>query len=376
MPRKLIAVVFALMFALFTFAPLAAQDAPLTVIATTTILADVARNIGGDAINVESLLPPDADTHAYEPTAEDAARLTDADLLLVVGIGYEEFLGDLLMLAGTDTPVVEVSTGLEILEGGADVHEGEEHDAEEADHEEGEEHDAADVIGVYGTDDLECAHEEDEEASAKARYRFARYGISTDQLDGIGGDHDDEDEDEHGHGACDPHVWMNPLNVITWANTIADAFAAADSANADLYRENAAAYAAQLEALDLEITQLLAEIPDERRVLVTNHEFMGYFAAHYGFEVAATVLPGSQTAAEPDPQALAELITLIETENVPAIFAEVSANADIAQLIADESGVVVVSTLFSESLSGADGAAPTYIDMIRANATTIADVLR
>ena len=337
----------------FSLRSIAAQEttpdasAPLRVMATTTILADVARNVGGDRVVIDSLLPPDADTHAYEPSVDDATRIANADVMLVVGVGYEGFLSGLLEAVGEDIPVVDVSNGLEVIALGGDDHDEAEADATE---EAQEAYQAGEVIGVVGVD-AECAAHEETDATEEA------------------GEEDD-------HGACDPHVWTNPLNVITWANNIADAFAAADPADSAYFRENAADYAAQLEALDLEIQELLSDLPEAQRILVTNHEFLGYFAAHYGFEVVATVLPGVSTGAEPDPQSLAELITLIEAEGVPAIFAEVSANPQIAQLVAQEAGITVVSTLYSESLSDADGVAPTYIAYMRYNARTIADALR
>lgn len=316
--------------------PVGAQDAPLSVVATTTILADVAQNVGGELANVTPLLLPDTDTHAYEPTADDAARVTQADMLLTVGAGYEAFLSGLLENAGGEVNSVEVSRGLEILPLGLVGHE----------HEEGEE----EHLGVLG-EGLECEpHEHEEEA-------------------------EQGEEHEHEESVCDPHVWMNPQNVIGWVNNIVEAFSAADPANATTYRANGDDYITQLEALDAEIDQIVTEVPEDRRILVTNHEFMGYFADHYGFEVVATVLPGGTTGGEVDPQSLAELIALVEEEQVPAIFAEVSANPQIAEVIASESGVAVVTSLYSESLGGTDSPASTYIDFMRYNAQTIADGL-
>jgi ABC-type Zn uptake system ZnuABC Zn-binding protein ZnuA len=325
-----------------------AQEAvPLNVIATTTILADVARSVGGEFVNVESLLPPNADAHAYEPTVEDASRVAGADMLLVVGAGYEEFLGGLLEAVGEDIPVVVVSNGLEIIAIGEHGHS----DEDEAE-EEGEEHAAGEVLGVLG-EGLACeAHEEEADAAVT-----------------------EEAEEEHA-GECDPHVWTNPLNVIRWVENIADAFAAADPDNADWYYEYGNEYAALMEALDQDVQEVLAIVPEERRVLVTNHEFMGYFARQYGFEIAATVLPGGSTSAEPDPQTLAELIEFVAAQGVPAIFAEVSANPEMAELVASEAGIAVVTTLYSESLSDADGSASTYADYILFNAQTIAAALR
>lgn len=327
------------------------------VVATTTILADVASRIGGELIEVYPLVPAEADTHAYEPTTDDVALVADSDIVLTVGAGYEEFLGGLLENAGGDARVLEVSTGVEILAyGGHDEH----GDGEHEDEEHGDEHGEAEMLGVLG-DGLECEVGHEDEAH--------------EDEDGDEEHEDEEHEDEHGHGSCDPHVWMNPRSVIVWADNIADALSELDPLNALVYRANADAYIAELEALDAEIQQIVAAVPEDRRILVTNHEFMAYFAHAYGFEVAATVLPGGSTAAEVDPRALAALIELVREEGVPAIFAEVSANPQLAELIADEAGVGVVTSLYSESLGGSDSPAATYIDMMRYNAQTIADAL-
>ncbi len=319
-----------------------AQDAPLKVVATTTIIADVARHVGGDSVEVTALVPPDADTHAFEPSPEDAVLVAEADVLLVNGAGLEAFLSGLLESAGEVEPVV-VSNGIEILALGEHGHQREEHEGEEA-------HAEAEIVGVLGQEGV-CEEHHEAEATAEAH------------------------EDEHEHGSCDPHVWTDPRNAIIWVGNIAEAFAEADPANADTYQANAAAYVEQLEAVDAEVEEILSIIPAERRILVTNHEFFGYFAHRYEFEVVGAVITGGGTLSEPDPQALAELISLIEAEGVPAIFAEVSANPQLAEVVASETGIAVVTTLYSESLSETDGPASTYLDYMRYNAQTIADAL-
>ncbi len=315
----------------------------LRVIASTSIVADVAQNVAGDVFRVETLVPVGADAHAFEPAPDDAVRVAEADLLLVVGAGYETFLGRLIeALASDSTQVVVVSNGVEILGFGGHMHE----DEHQAEHEEEHEH----GIGILGVD-LECeAHDHHDEGETEAH-------------------------DEHDHGQCDPHVWMNPANVIIWARSIAEAFSAADPANAETFRANAEAYAAQLEALDAELTDILAVVPEERRLLVTNHEFMAYFAEAYGFEVIGTVLPAVTTTVEVDPRALADLIALITETNAGAVFAEISGSTRLAEVVAREAGVPVVTDLYSETLSAADGPAPTYIDLMRHNARVIAAAL-
>jgi ABC-type Zn uptake system ZnuABC Zn-binding protein ZnuA len=163
---------------------------------------------------------------------------------------------------------------------------------------------------------------------------------------------------------------------MTWAVNLAVAFSVADPAGAALYAANAEAYRAQLADLDAEIRLLVEAVPAERRILVTNHEFMGYFAQAYGFELVGAVIPGGTTDGTADPQALADLVELIVDEGVPAIFAEVSADTRLAATIASEAGITVVTTLYSESLSAADGPAASYLDYMRYNAHTVIEALR
>lgn len=345
--KRIFSLVTASLAALALSASAVGAQGTLNVLATTTLVADVARNVGGDRVTVSSLLGADTDTHAYEPTTDDALRIAQADLLLTVGAGYEGFLGGLLENAGADIPVVMVSKGVEILPLRAHGHDEDELTDADTDEHAGE----IAPLGVLGVD-LDCAPHEADTHDAES-----------------------EHQDEHVHGECDPHVWMDPRNVAIWAGNIAEALAAADPEHADEYHANAEAYRARLEALHTEIEDILSVIPEARRVLVTNHEFMGYFARAYDFEIAATVLPSGTTGGELDPQTLAELITLVRDENVPAIFAEISANPRLAEVIAQEAGIAVVTSLYSEALSTADGPAATYVDYMLYNAETIAGAL-
>jgi ABC-type Zn uptake system ZnuABC Zn-binding protein ZnuA len=175
-------------------------------------------------------------------------------------------------------------------------------------------------------------------------------------------------------GICDPHVWMNPQNVMLWTLTIRDTLSERDPANAETYARNAEAYIAQLSELHSEIETLLESIPPQNRVLVTNHDSLGYFAAQYGFEVVGVVISGGSTVAEPSAQDIATLIEVIEAHRVQAVFAETTINPDIAQQVANESGAVLY-TLYSGSLGDADGPASTYLDYMRYNTRTIVDGL-
>jgi ABC-type Zn uptake system ZnuABC Zn-binding protein ZnuA len=313
----------------------AAQNAPLRVMATTSILADVAAQVAGAYAQVDTLLPPDTDAHVYEPTTNDALRLTEADLLLTVGAGYEAFIQRLLDNAGADVPVVEANRGVAILPLGGPA------DGLEP----------GMPLGILGVT-LECGAHEHEDGEGAA-----------------------SETEEHAAENCDPHTWMNPLNVIVWAQNIAEALAAADPAHADAYFENAAMYADELQTLDADIAALVAQLPEENRRLVTNHENLGYFAARYGFETVAVIVPGGSSEAEPDPQALADVIRVVQAQNVPAIFIEVTANSAYAETVASDAGAQLVSGLYIEALSEPDGPAPTYLDLMRYNADVIVNAL-
>jgi zinc/manganese transport system substrate-binding protein len=304
----------------------AAQDAPLRVVATTTIVADVARQIGGDLVTVTALVPVDSDAHAFEPAPQDVQGVADAQLVLAVGAGYEAFLGGLMDNAAA-VPLVIVNTGVEMY-GFSDGHADDPH--------------ADEPLGVLG------------EAGVCEAVPAA---------------------DDHAHGSCDPHTWTDPRNVMLWADTIAAALTAVDPANADTYTANAAAYQAVLQDAFDGMTETLSVVPAERRRLVTNHEFMSYFARAFDFEVAGVVIPGGTTGGENDPQMVAGLIDHIRALGVSVIFAEASASTQVIDMLAQDAGVNVVTTL-SESLTAPDGIAPTYLDYLRVNAQTIADALR
>jgi zinc/manganese transport system substrate-binding protein len=170
----------------------------------------------------------------------------------------------------------------------------------------------------------------------------------------------------------DPHVWQDPRRVLAAVDAIESAVvgagrdAAAIGACADAYR-------AELDALDEEITAILAPVPPERRVLVTNHDAFGYFAERFGFDVVGTVIPSSSTIGEGSAGQLADLADNIERYDVPAIFAERLGSATEAQALAKRLGVAVVE-LESDALAP-DGPAATYTGMMRANAETIAAAL-
>lgn len=285
----------------------------LKVLASTTFLADIARNVAGDRARVESLLPFGADPHSYQAAPTDVARIAESSVLILNGVEYEHFIEPLLENAGGERVVIEATTGLT-------PHEMEEH-----------------------------AHEGEEEHAAEG--------------------------EEHAHEAGDPHMWLDPNLVITYVENIRDGLSEADPEGAETYKANADAYIAQLKDLDNWINEQVDTIPAERRLLVTNHEALGYFAERYGFEVVDTIIPSLSTEASASAQEVAAAIEAIKAAGASAIFLGEVENADLANQIADETGVKVVDGLYLETLTDGEPAA-TYIDMMKYNVTQIVQALK
>ena len=339
----------------------------LPVVATTNIVGDIVAQVGGDRVSVYVMLPLGADPHAFQATPRDARQAADAAVVFINGAGLEaDFLGDLIASAEPRF-VVDLSAHLE-LRSLADMHEDEEahddheHDDEEAEHDEGEEHDDED--GHEHEDEEE--HDEDEEEHEHE---------DEDEHEEEHDEHDEE-EDEHGHdhGEFDAHVWMDPTLVAAWTGEIAEALAEVDPDHGADYAERAHALAGELHALDAWVRERVAAIPRERRILVTDHEVFGYFADRYGFTVLDSIIPGFSTVSEPSARHLAGLREAIADHGVPAIFVGLTVSSHVAQVIADDLGIEVVS-VYTGSLSEPDGPAATYQDFIRTNVERIVAAL-
>lgn len=300
-------------------------DGPdVQVVATTTILADVVSNIVGDAAEVTAILPPGADPHDYQASSADAALIAGADLVVANGLGLEEGLSDVLASARTDgVRVLEVAPLVDPIEfdgGGHAEHEG------EGDHEDDEDH----------------------------------------------ADEDHEEEDGHEH-SLDPHFWFDPLRVADAAAAIASALAEIEP-TVD-WSAGAEGYAEALGEADTQIEALLTSVPDERRVLITNHDSLGYLADRYGYEVVGTVVPGGSTLAEPSSADLAELVAAILEEDVRAIFVDNSAPSTLAEAVATEVGDdIAVVELFTGTL-GTDDDTDSLIEVLIEDALRISEAL-
>lgn len=265
-------------------------DSP--VLASTTLLADIAQSAAGERFRVLSLLPIGADQHSYQPAPQDVTKIAASKLLIVNGAGYERFLDALLENAGGKREIVVASSGL-----------------------------------------------------------------------------------SSGLEADDPHFWLDPNNVIVYVENIREGLTHLDPDGAAEFKSNADAYVAELQALDAWIVEQADQIPPEKRLLVTNHESLGYFAERYGFTVVGSVLESFSADASPSARQMAALIDEIKAANAPAIFLDAGDNPALAQQIADETGVRVVADLHLESLTNGAPAA-TYVDMMKYNVTQIVSALK
>ena len=370
--------------------PTAANDEPaaeetddLMVVATTSILGDVAGHLLGDDGTVETLMPPGSDPHGYEPSARDAATLRDADLVVANGLQLEENLLDAIEAAEEDgARVLEVAPHLDPIDFDFDGphdhgHEDDGHGHEDDDH--GHEDDDHAHDDDRGHDDH--GHEDDDHAHDDDDHGHDDDGHAADDDDH---GHDDDghaaDDDDHGHahGPEDPHFWHDPLRMADAVHVIAAELAdISEVVDADEWEARAAAYEEEILAVHEEVEAILAEVPDERRKLITNHDSFGYLAARYDFEVLGTVVPGASTDAETSPSEFAALIETLEEAQVPAIFSEnIESDRLSEQLtgeVLDRSDLEVeVIELFSDALGEPGSGGETYLDMLRTNAERIA----
>lgn len=281
-----------------------AQQAPLNVVATFSIIGDFAQEVGGDRIALTTLVGANGDAHVYEPRPADAVALARADVVLQNGLLFEGFLARLIEASGTSAEIVEVSEGADIL------------------------------------DDPQGGH-----------YHY--YGDRT-----------------VFHAAPhDPHAWQSVSNAKVYVENIARAFCTVDAEGCPAYTENAQGYIDELAVLDDEIRAQVAVIPEEQRVVVVAHDAFRYFERDYGVTFLSP--QGVSTESEASAADVASLIREIRKRNAGAVFAENIADSRLVEQIANEAGLALGGTLYSDALSGPDGPAPTYLEMVRHNLSTI-----
>ena len=364
---------------------------PVGVVTTTNIVADWARIVGGDRVEVFSLLPAGSDPHSFQPGAKDVAAIADAEIVLSVGLRLEEsWLRELLQNAARDeSSIVELAEIVDPIDFGETHGEGVaallEISLVVQEVKDGE------ISAENGLREIkeaieaaEKAEDEGEEegshlpkmvieiiAQVEAGQFDARQAIE--EIEHTTSEGEDEHEG-HGHGIHDPHFWFDPLRVKLAVNDIAARLSVIDPDGRAIYSSNASAYNALLDELHAWTQEQVTAVPEERRFLVTSHDSFGYFANLYDFEVVGVIL-STTTEVEPSPADLAELSHEVEEYGVSAIFGETTVSERLANSIATESGAELVR-LYSGSLGIEGSGAETYLDMIRTNVQSIVDALK
>ena len=280
-----------------------AQAAPLEVVTSFSLLGDLVQQVGGERVAVRSLVGPDEDAHSFQPRPSDARQVGAAKVVVVNGLGFDDWLVRLAGAAGYRGPLVVASDGVATL--------------------------------------------------------------ATEEAPGDEHGHDHDHGHQHGEHGIDPHAWQDVANVRRYVANIAAALAAADPAGAEAYRASAASYDARLQALDADIRRTLGALPPARRKVVSSHAAFAYFGRAYGIRFLAPV--GVANSAEPTARGVASLITQIRREKVPAVFLENVTDPRLLERIRSEGGARVGGTLYSDALSPAGGPAPDYISMMRHN---------
>ena len=264
----------------------------IRVITTFTILADMARNVAGDAADVASLTKPGAEIHGYEPTPQDIVRASKADLVLWNGLNlevwFEKFFSNI-----KNVPSVVLTSGIEPM---------------------------SITEGPYT-------------------------------------------------GKANPHAWMSPANALRYVENIRAALAKADPANAAVYAANAAAYAEKIRALDAPIRAQLARIPENQRTLVTSEGAFSYLCRDYGLK--QLYLWPINADAQGTPKQVRAVIDAVRKDKLPVVFSESTISPKPARQVARETGARYGGVLYVDSLTDADGPAPTYLALLEINARTI-----
>ncbi len=266
-----------------------------TVLTTFTVLADIASNVAGEHLTVESITKPGAEIHGYEPTPGDIKKAAHADLILDNGLNLEAWFAK--FVNGLKVPHVVVSEGVAPIDIAEDAY----------------------------------------------------------------------------AGMPNPHAWMSPLNVQIYADNIAEAFAELDPDHAQDYRANAAAYRGRLQEVNDELVDRLDALPPTQRALVTCEGAFSYLARDAGLtEKYIWAVNAEQQAT---PQQVASTINFVKTNNVPAVFCESTVSDAPMQRVVEATDARFGGVLFVDSLSEPDGPVPTYLDLIRYDANTIATAL-
>jgi len=262
------------------------------VVTSFTIIADMAREVAGDAAIVESITRPGAEIHGYDPTPKDIVKAQNADLVLWNGMNlelwFEKFFENV-----SDVPGVVLTEGI-------------------------------DPLGI-----------------TEGPYT----------------------------GKPNPHAWMSPSNAVIYVENIRKALVEMDPANEETFNRNAAAYIEKIKAVDAPVREKLAEIPEGSRWLVTSEGAFSYLCENYGLK--QLYLWPINADAQGTPQQVRKVIDGVRANRIPVVFSESTVSPKPIKQVAKETGARYGGVLYVDSLTDADGPAPTFLKLLEVNADTI-----
>lgn len=298
------------------------SDDSLRVSATIFPLYDIVREVAGDDVGVDLILPPGASPHTFDPSPSAVREASDSAIIFAIGHTLDDWALDLRDQAG-DGEVVIVDNGIQLK-----------------------------PFSVFEIDEHADEHEDHDHDEHDDHY-----------------DHDEHDEDEHheeheghSHGAIDPHYWLSPTNAAIIANTVAMELAELDPTNKDDYMARASDFEAKVFA---ERDAWQERLANEVRPVVTLHDAFAYYAEDMGFNIVASIepFPGK----EPTPRYLQELSEIIRRENVATIYLEPQLGTDSIVSLSRDLGVGLGQL---DPLGGVDGR-ESYIDLLDFNGQQI-----
>ncbi|MGM0651374.1 MAG: metal ABC transporter substrate-binding protein [Bacillota bacterium] len=287
-----------------------ANDQVINVVTTIYPLADIVKELGGERVNVSYLLPAGASPHTYEPTVEQAREVERAHLFVHIGAGLDDWAADLARAAEPGPELLDLSEEVNLIEAPG--------------------------------------------------YR----SVNSD-------DHEDYHDGDHDHGPDDPHYWLDPIIIRNdVCPVISGHFVSIDQEGRDYYDKKLNSYQDELTALHDEIEAAVSGFSHQG--FISFHSAWQYFAQRYGLEEVAVVaqFPGQ----EPSAGWLAELVGIIRAENIGAILTEPQFPSDLAERIAEESGVdvVIIDPLGGEDVKGRES----YLKMMRFNLAAFERTMR
>lgn len=267
------------------------------VVTTFTVIADMVKNVAGDAAEVTSITKPGAEIHEYQPTPGDIKRAQGAQLIMANGLNLERWFERFYQhLDGV--PEVIVSAGVK-------------------------------PIGI-----------------GEGPY----------------------------NGKPNPHAWMSPDNALIYVDNIRDALVKYDPAHAETYRQNAAAYKQKITAALDPLRQQIADIPEDKRWMLTSEGAFSYLARDLGMkELYLWPVNADQQGT---PQQVRKVIDQVKKNAIPAVFSESTVSDKPARQVARETGAHYGGVLYVDSLSNAQGPVPTYLDLLRVTTETLAQGIK